>query len=159
MLPAIVVVQAQVDLDKRPPLGPLGFADQPHARFKRRSVRLLSVTPNTGTDNILPSGRAATVARDDVIQIEIFAIELPAAVLTGVLVSLEDIVTCEFDFLFRHSVEHHQQDHARDANAEGDSANAFCMGLRFRKVLPFAEIISLERTVAHTEDRLGMTLE
>ena len=46
MLPAIVVVKAQVDLDKRPPLRPLGFADEPHARFLRRAIGLLRVAPN-----------------------------------------------------------------------------------------------------------------
>ena len=93
------------------------------------------------------------------IQIEILAIERLAAVLAGVLVSLEDIVPCEFDFLFRQPVEHHQQDHTRDANAERDSADAFWVWFLFRKVLPFAEIISLERTVARTKHSLGVTLE
>src|SRR6185369_1447348 len=118
MLPAIVVMKAEVDLDKGPPLGPLGFSDQPHARFLRRAIGLLSVTRNAGTDNVLPGGRSAAVPRDHVIQIEILAIERPAAVLAGVLVSLENVVPCELDLLFRQPIEHHQQNYARDANAE-----------------------------------------
>src|SRR6266568_6777079 len=144
MLPTVVVVKAQVDLDKRTPLGPFGFADQPHGRFLRRAVGLLRVTPNARTHDILPSGRTATVTWDDVIQIEIFAIKRPAAVLAGVFVSFEDIVPCEFDLLFRQSIEHHQQYDARNAYAEGDSANALWVWLLLRKVLPFAEIISIK---------------
>ena len=46
MSPAIVVVKSQVDLDKRSPLRPFGFADQPHARFLRRAVGFLRVASN-----------------------------------------------------------------------------------------------------------------
>src|SRR5262245_8728908 len=109
MLPAIVVMKAEVYLDKRPPLGPLGFTDQPHGRFLRCSVGLLSVTPNARTHYVLPGGRTAPVTRDDMIQIKIFPIKCPAAVLARILVSLEDIVPRELDFLFRQAVKHDQQ--------------------------------------------------
>src|SRR5262245_31406071 len=118
MLPAIMVVQAQVDLNKRPPLRAFWPADQLHTRFLRRAVCLLSVTSDAGTNDVLPSGRAASVARNHVIQIEVFTIERMAAVLAGVLVPFENIVSCEFDFLLRQPVEHDKQDYAWDANTE-----------------------------------------
>ena len=93
------------------------------------------------------------------VEVEFAALKYLAAVLAGVLVALEDIVTSELNLLFRQPVEHHQQDHTRDANAERDSADAFWVWFLFRKVLPFAEIISLERTVARTKHSLGVTLE
>src|SRR6185503_20144773 len=127
MLPTVVVVKAQVDLDEWPPLGSFGFADEPHGRFLRCAVGLLSVTGNAGTDDILPSGWPTAVARDDVIQVQIFAVVHLAAVLASVLVPLENIVPRELDLLLRQPIEHHEQNHARDANTERDGADAFWM--------------------------------
>ena len=93
------------------------------------------------------------------IQIQIFAIKHVAAVLAHVLVPLEDIVPSEFDFLLRQAVEHHEQDHARDANPERNCANAFRMRLLLREVLPFAEIESIERAVTRTLDSVRVTFK
>src|SRR5258706_4983883 len=67
MLPTVVLGQAEADLDERPPLGPLGFADQVHVRFLGRAIRFERVALDAGTDDILPSGRTAAVPRDDLV--------------------------------------------------------------------------------------------
>ena len=47
---------ADVDLHERPPLGPLGLANEVNARFGGRPIGLARVALNTGADNVLPRG-------------------------------------------------------------------------------------------------------
>lgn len=118
MLPAIVLVQTEIDLYKWPPLRTLRLADEVHPGFLRRAIGLLGITRDAGTNNVFPGGGAAPVARDNVIEIQVFAIKSFAAVLAGVFVALENVVTREFDLFLRHVVIDHQEDDARDPNAK-----------------------------------------
>src|SRR5258706_7651743 len=90
MLPTVVLGQAEADLDERPPLGPLGFADQVHVRFLRRAIRLERIAFNAGTDDVLPCCRSAAVAWNHMVQIQILAVAGLAAILAGILVALEN---------------------------------------------------------------------
>jgi hypothetical protein len=83
-----------------------------------------------------------------VIQVQVFAIKNFAAILAGVAVALENIVTRELHFLLRHAVEEHQQNHARDANAKRDRVDALGMRFLLREVVPLAEIKSLKEPSA-----------
>ncbi len=118
MLPAIVVFRAQVHLYKWPPLRPFRFADEMQTRLLRRAVRLLGIALDAGANNVLPSGRATSIARDHVIEIQITPVEDLAAILAGVVITLEDIMARKLHFLFRHSIKEAKQDHARHADAE-----------------------------------------
>src|SRR5881296_4106541 len=118
MLPTVVVLQADVDLHERPPLRPLRLADQMHPRFGRRPVRLLSITAHARTDDIFPRGRTTAIARDDVVEIQVFAIEFPAAILAHIAVALENIVAGELDLFLWHAVKEHQQDDAGNTDAK-----------------------------------------
>ena len=104
MLPAIVLMQTEIDLHEWPPLRPLGLADKVQAGFLRGSVGLQGIALNTGANNILPTGWTASVTRDYMVQIQILALASFAAVLAGVLVTLEDVVACKLDFLLRQMV-------------------------------------------------------
>src|SRR2546430_13273430 len=116
MLPTIVVMQAEVDLHERTPFRTLRFADQPHAGFLWSAISLLRVARNARAHDVLPGGRSAPVAREDVVQIQVFPVERLAAILAGVLVPLENVVPGELDFLFRKAIEHDQQDHPGNAD-------------------------------------------
>ena len=118
MLPAIVLMQAEVDLHERSPFRPLGFADEMHSGLLRCAVRFARVALDAGANDVLPCGRTAAVTRDDVIQVQIFTLKNLAAVLAHVLIAFKNVVAREFDFLFRHPIENHQQDDARDPDAE-----------------------------------------
>ena len=113
VLPAIVVIEAEVDLHKRTPLGSLGFLDEMHARLRRGAIRLARITLNAGTDNVFPRRRAAAVTRNDVIEIQIFAVKGVATVLASVAVALKDVVPGELHFLLRQPVLSEQQNDAR----------------------------------------------
>src|SRR5437764_15257617 len=98
-----------------------------HSRLMGSPVGLDCITFDTRTDDIFPGRRSATVARDDVVQVQVFAIKLVATILARVLVPLEDIVPGKLDLLLRQAIEQHQQNHSRDANSKGDGVNALGM--------------------------------
>jgi hypothetical protein len=155
MLPTIVL-DAEVDLDKRAPFRTLRFSDQMHAGFQRGQVGLLSVAPDAGAHNVLPRCGAAAIARDDMIEIQIFALKNMAAVLAGVAVAFEDVVTREFDLLFRQPVKHHQQDDSRNPDFEGNGGDGFRVRLLLGKIAPLVKTECLESAVGIAEDNLGV---
>ena len=144
MLPTIVVVQAEVDLHERTPFRALRFADQPQAGFLGSAIGLFRVARNARANDVFPGGRTAAVAREDVVQIQVFPLECLAAILAGVFVPLENVVSGEFDFLFRKPIEHDQEDHPGNANPERNRADAFGMRVLPRKIPPLTEIVGLE---------------
>jgi hypothetical protein len=159
MFPAIVMVETDVHLHKRPPLRPLRFANQVHARFAGRPVRLMRITRNTRTDNILPRRRPAAVARDYVIEIQIAAFETVAAILASILVTLENVVASELDLFLRQAIEQQQQNYARHPDPEGDRVNALRMRLLLRKIVPLVEIVRLERSIIIVQNHLRAAFE
>src|SRR5258705_9019865 len=114
------MLEADVNLHKRTPFRPLGLTNQAHARFGRRAIGLLGITRHTRANDVFPGRRATTIAWNDMIEIQVLAVELSAAILAGVAVALENVVPRELHFLLGHAVEQHQQDHARNATSERD---------------------------------------
>ena len=146
----------QIDLDKRPPLGPFRLANEMHARFLRRVIGLARVARNAGANNVLPSRGTAAITRDHMIQIQILPVKNLAAILAGVEVPLKNIMPRELHFLFRHPVEHDEQDHARHADFKRDGMNAFWMRLLLGQIMPLIKTESLKRPIVAAEDSLGM---
>jgi len=93
-------------MHKRPPFGPLRFSNQGHVRFAGQSVAFTGIARNAGTNHIFPRSCPTAIARDDMIEIQVIAIKDMSAVLAGVLVTLENVVTSELHFLLRQPVEH-----------------------------------------------------
>ena len=146
MFPTVVRYHAERDIHKWPPLRPLRFSNQMHARLNRCAVGLARVAPDAGADNVFPGRGAAVVAWDDVVEIEIAAVEVLAAILAGVAVALEDVMPGEFDFLVREPIEEQQQNHPRDANVKGDGPDHVFAVMAMGKFAPLVEIKRLEIT-------------
>jgi hypothetical protein len=127
--------------------------------FQPSSVGFQGIALDTGADDILPTGWTASVTRDYVVKIQILALASFAAVLAGVLVTLEDVVACKLDFLLRQMVIDQQQNHPGHPDAKRDGADGFGMGFLFGEVLPFAEIKGLKRAVIPVEHNMGMALK
>ena len=89
MLPAIMLVQTEIDLDERTPLRTLGLADEMHPCLLWSSIRFECIALDAGANNIFPGGRSPSIARDDVIQIQVLSIENSPAILAGIAVTLE----------------------------------------------------------------------
>jgi len=111
-------------------------------RFARKPVAFARIARDARANHIFPGRRPAPVARDNVIQIKFAAIEEVAAVLAGVLVSLEYVVPGEFYFLLRKAIEHQQHDHPRDLDSEGNGRNHLMLGRVRRQIPPAFEIVS-----------------
>ena len=75
MLPEIVLGRSKRDLNKWPPLRPLRPTDQAHVCFAREPVAFARIARNTRANHVFPRRHPAPVARHDVIQIKITAIE------------------------------------------------------------------------------------
>ena len=159
VLPAIVTVQAEIDLHKWTPLRPLGFADEMQARFLRRVIRLLRIALDARADNIFPRRRAAAIARDDVVQIQIFAFENYATVLARVFIALKNIMPRELHFLLRHAVVHEQQDNARHPDAKRNGMDRFVVRRALGKITPLVKIEGAKRAVRSVHHYLGLTLK
>ena len=108
MFPAIVPVQADVDLDEWTPFRALRLADEVQSGFLRRVIGLGRIALDARANNVFPRRRAAAVARDNVVQIQIFAVANFSAVLAGVFVALKNVVSRELHFLFRQTVVNRQ---------------------------------------------------
>ena len=156
MLPEIVLGRSKRDLDKRPPLRPLRFADQAHVRFTRKPVAFARIAWDAGANHVFPSRRPAPVARHDVIQIKVTPIEEFATVLAGVLVSLKHVVSGEFYFLLRKPIEHKQHDHPRDLDLERDGRNHFMIGRVRGQIAPAFEIVRRKVVRVIRRNNLGV---
>ena len=111
-------------------------------RFARKPVAFARIARDARANHIFPGRRPAPVARDNVIQIKFAAIEEVAAVLAGVLVSLEYVVPGEFYFLLWKAIEHQQHDHPRDLDPERNGRDHFMLGRVRRQIPPAFEIVS-----------------
>ena len=110
MFPAVVLVQAEIDLHEWTPLRTLGFANEVQAGFLRRSVGLEGITLDAGADDILPTRRSAAVTRNYVVEVQVFAVACFAAILASVLIALENVMSGELNLLFREMIINQQQD-------------------------------------------------
>lgn len=159
MFPTVVLLEAEIDLNKRPPFRAFWFSHQVHARFLRCAIRLVRVALDAGTDNVFPRRWTAAIARNHVIEVQVFAIKYFTAVLTGIFVAFKNIMARELHFLFRKMIEHGEQDHARNANAERNRADAFRMRFLLGEFVPLGKAEGAERTIAAIENRLRVSLE
>ena len=105
VFPAFMLLKAEVHLDERTPLRSFGLADEMHARFVRGAIGLSCITGDAGTNNVLPRRRASSIPRDDMIEIQILAVEAAPAVLARVAVAFENVMPRELDLLLRHPIE------------------------------------------------------
>lgn len=159
MFPTVVPVEDEADLHEGTPFRTLGFADEVHAGFVRGAVALAGVAGNAGTDNVFPRGGPAAVARDDVVEVQVFALENFAAVLAGIIVALEDVVAREFHFLLRHPIIHEEKDDLRHADAEGNGVDGLFVGRVGGDIAPFLKIKSAEGAIGVFHHHLRVALK
>ena len=159
MFPTIVPMQREVDLHERTPFRALRFADEIHAGFSGSAVGLACVAHDAGADDVLPRRWSATVARNNVVEIQILSVENLAAILAGVFIALKNVVPGEFHFFFRQPVIHKQQNNSRHADAERNRVNGFIVWRISGKITPFGKIERAERTVRVFGDDLCLALK
>ena len=78
------------------------------------------------------------------IEIEIAAIENFSAILAGVLIPLEHVVTRKFHFLLWKPIKHQEYNHPRNADLEGDRRDQFVVRRICGQIAPTLEVVSHE---------------
>ena len=144
MPPAFMLWRRKSDMQEWAPFRALCFANKSHARFLGQPVAFAGVTRNARANHVFPRRCPPAIARHDVIEIQIVAIEKLAAVLTGVLVTLENVVTRELNLLLWQPIEKEQHDHARDADLPGNRRNQFVVRRGRGEIPPAVEVMRQE---------------
>jgi len=160
MLPDLVRGTAlAAEFVERTPAGALRFADQAHPGFMRQAVRLAGVARDAGTDDVFPLHRAAPVARQHVVEIQVAAVKPPGAILAGVVVAFEDVVAREADLLARKAIVDVEDDHLRHADRIGDRVDHLLFGPVAGKVAPTGEIVGGKPVLPLGGDDLALPLK
>ena len=141
MLPTVVVMMGEADADEGAPFWALGLADKLHASLVRQTIAFARVAGNARANNVLPGGLTAAISRQDMIEVEIIAVENLPAILAGVLVPLKDVMSRKFHLFFRKPVKNKQNDHPGDSNVKGDRADHVRLGVGTGKIPPAPEIM------------------
>ena len=132
------------NVQKRPPLRPLRFANQRHLRFLREAVAFAGVTRNARANDVFPGRRSTAIPRHHVIKIQIIAIEPVPTVLAGVLIPLENIVAGKLHFLLRKPIEKEEHDHARHSDLPRNRLDELMIRRVGRKIAPAFKIVGQE---------------
>ncbi len=147
MLPAFVVLKPKIDLHEGTPFRALRLANQVQPSFLRGMVGLARIAGNARADDVFPSGWAAAIPGNHVIQIQIFALKNLTAILAGVAIPLKNIVSRELDLFFGKPIKHDQQNNTGNPDFKADGADALGVRLLLGKILPLTKAESLEGTV------------
>lgn len=139
-------------LKQRLPLRTTRFSDKLHAGLLGRPVALVRVALDAAANNVLPDRRAALVARDDVIKIQLRAIANAAAILAGVMIALENVVSGELHLFFGRPTVNEQQNHLWNADFEGNASHRFFFGKRIGDSAPALEVVGLKFLAARKDD-------
>jgi len=134
--PRFVAGFGKCGLECGTPLGAFWFANEAHTGLFWGAVAFAGVAGDAGADDVFPCHFSALFAGDDVVEVELGAIEFVAAVLAGVFVAFVNVLTGEFDFAFGNAVVDEKEDDFGDANAEGDGLDNVIAGVVGGEVVP-----------------------
>jgi len=140
------------------PTWPLRRAKQLHTRFVRKPVALLRVARNTAADDVFPHSLPPTVARQNVINIQVRPVEFLVTVLTGVVVALENVVAGELHLFLGEAIKEEQNNDSRDPDPDRNGADHFRLWLNLRHLMPAVEIMRQEVAAVILSDDLSVTL-
>jgi hypothetical protein len=110
-------------------------------RLVRKAIPFSRITRNAGANHIFPGGQPSSIARHDVVQIEIGSLKEVAAILTSVLVAFENIVSSEFNFLLRQPIEKQKDNHPRNTNLHRNGSDHLVLGRGGGEIPPALEIV------------------
>src|SRR5438046_10618056 len=129
------------DLHKRTPLWPFQPSNQVHVRFLRKPISFTRVTCDARANHIFPCRRPSSVARHDMIEIQLVTLKNLTAILATVFVALKNVVPRKLHFLLRETIEKEQYDHPRHANFPRNSRDHLVFWRGRRKITPTLEIM------------------
>ena len=158
MAPAFVWQVREVIGKERTPHRFFRFLDQLHAGLAGSFIALDRVALCTTADDIGPNSPASLIAGNNMIDIEIFAIELFATVLANVVVPIIDVAACQPHLVGADPVvivqphdPRNQQDQARRVNPLMLLAVLEQL-LVLRKLGPGCKVVIIVPLVLHSDD-------
>ena len=90
------------------------------------------------------------------IEIQLISLENIAAILAGVLVALENVVTRKLHFFLRETIKKEQHNHARDSDLPRNGRDHFVFWRGYRKIAPAFEIVRQKIACFVRRDDVGM---
>lgn len=120
MTPAVIDTSCEGDVHKGAPLRSLRLLKKLHPCLVREAIPLAGIARDAGADDIFPSGLSSSVAGQHMVDIEMTAVKMLAAVLAGVFIPLKDIESCELDLLLGKAVKEAQDNDPGDTDVQGD---------------------------------------
>src|SRR3990172_6688260 len=114
--PLLVANARPHQVGERRPARPLGTVPQLHVRLPRRAPALLAIAVDAARHDVLPRAAPAERARNHVIEVQLRAVWLRAAVLAREVVARHQVDAAEAHAALRQPLEGDQHDHAGDAN-------------------------------------------
>jgi hypothetical protein len=158
VLPTLMRLGGEGDVYKGAPFRAFRFSSETHIRLVRETIPFTRIARNAGTNDIFPSGLPTAITRKDVIQVEHFAGKNTIAILAGVFIPLENIVTSELHLFFRKPLKNEKNNDSRDANLHGNGLGHLPVGMALRKIPPTFEIMSDESLARIRVHHLRVTL-
>ena len=110
----------------------------------RKPVPLACIAWDAGTDDVFPCCLTATIAGEDVVDVEVVPLEDDSAILAGVLVSFKDVVTGELDLFSREAIKETQNNDPWDSDSERDGLEHPRFRIGNRKIPPTHKIMREE---------------
>jgi len=142
--PTIVDSPGKSYVHERPPLRPLRLFQKRHSGLMRKPVPLARVARDAGADDVFPCCLTATIAGEDVVDVEVVPLEDDSAILAGVLVAFKDVVTGELDLFSREAIKETQNNNPRDPDSERDGLEHPRLRIGNRKIFPTHKIMREE---------------
>ncbi len=132
-------------MQRRAPARALGLTEEAHTGLGRRAIAFASVARDAGADDIFPAHLATAVTGHHMIEVQHLSGEDLAAILTSVLVAVENIIPSKFDLFFRKTIIEEKHDHTRHPHFESHGAHHISAAIVLGDIMPLFEI---ERLVA-----------
>ena len=95
-----------------------GFAHQLHARFRWRLVAFAAVARMAASDEVLPGGGTSARARDYMIKSQFSRRQDRRAILAGIAIAQQNVLTRQRPALMRNAAILQQSDHRRQAHCD-----------------------------------------
>lgn len=151
-------LRGEEDIYKGAPFRAFRFSGKTHIGLVRKTVSFTRVAGNAGANDIFPSGLPPSIPREDMIQVEHFAGKNAIAILAGVFVPLENIVTSEFHLLLRKPLKHEKDNNPRNSNLHGNGLRHLPVGMVLGKIPPTLEVVGDESLTGVGVHHLGVAL-
>ena len=107
----------------------------------RKPVPLARVAWDAGTDDVFPCCLTATIAGEDMVDVEVVPLEDDSAILAGVLVAFKDVVTGELYLFSREAIKETQNNDPRDPYSKRDGLKHPRLRIGNRKIFPTHKIM------------------